>query len=280
MPALTVIILTLNEEEFIERCIKSVLWVDEVLVVDSNSTDRTREIAAVSGARVYEQKWLGWSGQRNKGVELAKNDWVMFVEGDEIVTLQLAQSIQDVMSRPMDDRDGYCLDRRGDFYGLLLPNVSRPAKRRSFVRLFNRKYSAYDMNMRVHEEVIFPGKSIPLEGVLIHWRAYVMDEYMTVFNRYATVEAETLNEKGVRATGLKILIRPILRFLWCYIAKGGIWLGTRGIIHAVLQATSEYMRYTKLWEMQQAPRVAHPPESIYKNTPSKNLTVQESALVR
>ncbi len=102
MPGLTVIILTLNEEEFIERCIYSVRWADEVLVVDSNSTDQTREIATALGARVYEQKWLGWSGQRNKGVEVAKNDWVMFLECDEIVTPQLAQSIQEVMSRPMD----------------------------------------------------------------------------------------------------------------------------------------------------------------------------------
>ncbi len=280
MPALTVIILTLNEEEFVTRCVNSVRWADEVLVVDSNSTDRTREIASSLGARVYEQKWLGWSGQRNKGVELAKNDWVMFLECDEIVTPELAQSIQEVMSRPMDEGDGYCLDRRGDFYGLLLPNVSRPAKRKSFVRLFNRRCSAYDMSMKVHEEVIFPGKSIPLQGVLIHWRAYMMDEYMTVFNRYATVEAEMLNEKGVRSSGLKILIRPILRFLWCYIAKGGIWLGTRGIIHAVLQATSEFMRYAKLWEMQQAKRMPHPPQSIYKDTPSKTLPVQESALAK
>ena len=91
MPGLTVIILTLNEEEFIERCIHSVRWADEVLVVDSNSTDRTREIATSLGARVYEQKWLGWSGQHNKGMEIAKNDWVMFLECDEIVTPQLAQ---------------------------------------------------------------------------------------------------------------------------------------------------------------------------------------------
>ena len=168
MPGLTVIILTLNEEEFIERCIHSVRWADEVLVVDSNSTEQTREIATSLGARVYEQKWLGWSGQHNKGMELAKNDWVMFLEGDEIVTPQLAQSIQDVMSRPMDEGDGYALDRRGDFYGILLPNVSRPAKRKSFVRLFNRRCSAYDMSMKVHEEVILPGRSIPLQGVLIH----------------------------------------------------------------------------------------------------------------
>lgn len=267
MPALTVIILTLNEEEFIERCVNSVRWADEVLVVDSNSTDKTREIAAALGARVYEQKWLGWSGQRNKGVEIAKNDWVMFLECDEIVTPELAQSIQDVMSRPMDERDGYCLDRRGDFYGLLLPNMSRPSKRKSFVRLFNRRCSAYDMSMKVHEEVIFPGKSIPLEGVLLHWRGYVMDEYITVFNRYATVEAEMLQENGVRSSALKIFTRPILRFLWCYIAMGGARLGTRGLIHAMLQATSEFIRYTKLWEMQHAERTLHPPASIYQYTP-------------
>ena len=68
--------------------------------------------------------------------------------------------------------------------------------------------------------------------------------------------------------------------MWCYIAKGGIWLGTRGIIHAATQAISEFIRYVKLWEMQQAGRTLHPPESIYKDTPSKNLPVQESSLAK
>lgn len=270
MPALTVIILALNEEEFIERCISGASWADEVLVIDSNSTDKTREIAAALGARVYEQKWLGWSKQRNKGIEVAKNDWVLFLDCDEIVTPELAQSIQDVMSRPMDERDAYSMERRGDFYGILLPNMARPSKRKSFVRLFNRRYSAYDENMIVHEEVCFPGKSIALEGVLIHWRGYVMDEYITIFNRYATVEAEMLNENGVRSSALKIFARPILRFLWCYVAMGGARLGTRGLIHAMLQATSEFIRYTKLWEMQHAERTLHPPASIYKDM-SKDL---------
>jgi hypothetical protein len=99
-------------------------------------------------------------------MELAKNDWVMFLEGDEIVTPLLAQSIHDVMSHPMDERQGYALDKQGDFYGILLPNVSRPAKRKSFVRLFNRRCSAYDMSMKVHEEVILPGRSIPFKAFL------------------------------------------------------------------------------------------------------------------
>ncbi len=268
MPALTVTVLTKNEEQFIERCLRSVGWADEMLVLDSGSSDRTREIAASLGANVYEQEWLGYSQQRNKATSLAKHDWVFFVEGDEIVTPELARSIQEVMSGPMDERDGYSVDRRGDFLGLLLPNMSNAHKRRNFVRLFNRRYSTYDPAMRVHEEVRFPGESIPLRGILIHWRAYTMDEYITVFNRYATVEAEILNEKGCRANGFRIFLWPILRFSWNYVARGGARLGTRGLIHAMLQATSEFVRYAKLWEMQNAPRMLHPPAHIYRHTPT------------
>lgn len=263
MIPISAIILTKNEEKFIERCITSVLWADEILILDSGSTDRTREIAAALGAKVYEQEWLGWSAQRSKAISLAKNDWVMVVECDEIVTPELAQSIQAAMSGTVDPRDGYSFDRRGDFLGILLPNESRPSKRRNFVRLFHRGYSAYDPTMQVHEEVRFPGKAIPLEGILLHWRGYVMDEYITVFNRYATLEAEVLQERGVRASTLLIIGRPVLRFLWCYIARGGFLLGERGLIHALLKATNEYIRYAKLWEMQNTARVQHPPTSIY-----------------
>ena len=266
MPALTVIILTKNEEQFIERCIRSVSWADEVLVLDSGSSDKTQEVAASLGANVYEQKWLGWPAQRSKAASLAKNDWVFFVEADEIVTPELAHSVQEIMSGPVEDRNVYSVDRRGDFYGLLLPNMSNARRRRNFVRLFNKHCSAYDATMRIHEEVRFSGKAIPLRGVLIHWRAFMMDEYITAFNRYATAEAEMLNDKGHRATGSRIFFRPILRFLWNYVAKGGARLGTRGLIHAMLQATSEFIRYAKLWEMQNARRTLHPPSHIYQPT--------------
>src|SRR3712207_2013002 len=102
MIAISAIILTKNEEQFIERCIRSVHWADEVLVIDSCSTDRTREIAASLGANVYEQEWLGWSGQRNKAASLGENDWVFFIECDEIVTPELARSIEDAMNGPVD----------------------------------------------------------------------------------------------------------------------------------------------------------------------------------
>jgi (heptosyl)LPS beta-1,4-glucosyltransferase len=263
MIPISVIILTRNEELFIARCVGSVLWADEVVVLDSGSDDRTMAIAMGLGAKVYQQPWLGWSAQRANAISLAKNDWVLVLEADEIVTPALAQSIQTAMSGVVVEEDGYSVDRRGDFYGILLPNESRASKRLNFVRLFNRKHSAYDPTMKVHEEVRFPGRAIPLAGTLLHWRGYIIDEYIPVFNRYATAEAEMLYERGDRANALTIFMRPVLRFLWCYVAKGGFRLGTRGLIHAQLKATSEYIRYTKLWEIQNAQRVLHPPAHLY-----------------
>src|SRR5215204_135858 len=264
MQGLTVIILTLNEEEFIERCIRSVSWADEVLVLDSCSSDRTREIAASLGANVYEQKWLGWPGQRNKAVSLARNDWVFFVEADEIVTPELARHITKVMRGPMNERDGYSVDRRHDFYGVLFPNISSTRNRRNFVRMYNRRYSKYDTTMKIHERILFPGKAIPLRGVLIHWRALTMHEMITRYNENATAEAEMLNERGNRATPLRVFLRPVMRFGWDYIIKGEARFGTRGFIHAMLQATGEYIRYAKLWEMQNTTRTPHPPAHVYQ----------------
>lgn len=274
MIPLSVIILTKNEEQFIKRCIQSVLWADEVLILDSGSTDQTKKIAASLGAIVYEQEWLGYAIQRNKALSLASHDWVFFLDADEIVTSELEISIRKVLNSPMDERDGYSLDRRGDFLGILLPNISRPSKRSNFVRLFNRCSSYYDPTMKVHEEVKFPGKAIPLEGVLIHWGGNMMNEYIAALNRYSILEAETLNEQGYRVNGLIVFVRPILRFLWIYIARYNFLLGTRGLIHAMLGATREYVRYAKLWEMQNITSVIHPAKKIYSFSPTEETASQ------
>jgi (heptosyl)LPS beta-1,4-glucosyltransferase len=275
MTPLSVIILTKNEEQFIKRCIQSVLWADEILILDSGSTDQTKEIATSLGAIVYNQEWLGYAAQRNKSLSLATHDWVFFLDADEIVTPELATSIKQALNKAMDQRDGYSIDRRGDFLGLLLPNVARPSKRNNFVRLFNKCCSAYDSTMKVHEEVRFPGKAIPLEGILIHWGGNMMDEYIAALNRYSILEAETLNEQGYHVNGFIVFLRPILRFLWIYIARYNFLLGTRGLIHAMLGATREYVRYAKLWEMQNISSVVHPGENIYSGSPTKE-TVNQS----
>lgn len=270
MIPISVIILTKNEEELIERCIKSILWADEILVLDSGSTDKTKEIATSLGANVYEHEWLGYIAQLDKAISLAKNNWIFVLDCDEIVTPELASSIKKVMNNSPNECDGYSVNRRGDFYGILLPNHSRRKNKIEYVRLFNRQYSGYQPTVNLHEMAKIPGKAIPLQGVLIHWRALMMDEYIASANRAATLEAKALNERGCRVNGLIVFLRPILRFIWCYIAKRDFLLGTRGLVHSMLKATSEYVRYAKLWEMQNAMRVIHPPGHIYSDPVTKN----------
>lgn len=263
----SVVILAKNEERFIRRCIDSASWADEIIVLDSGSEDATREIAAASGATVHEQEWLGWPLQRNRAIDLASHDWVLYLESDEIVTPELATSIRRVTSSPIDPRDGYSVDRRGDFLGLLLPNASRRSKRRSLVRFLNHHYNRWDPEELVHDDVRPLGRCIPLDGLLLHWRAFEMDEYITALNRYATLEVEMLQRRGVQAKSAQLVYRPVLRFLWCYVYKQGFRLGARGIIWSFLKATSEYVRYAKLWERQRVQRTLHPPAELLNRNP-------------
>jgi len=267
MNLVSAVLITKNEAVFLERCLAGLAWADEIVVLDSGSSDGTQEIAARHGANVYEHAWMGGPKQKNHAASLAKHDWIFFLEADEIVSPALAQDIVRVLQSPMDSRDGYSVNRRGDFLGILLPNESRASKQRSFIRLYNRKCSTFDEDTKVHEELKFPGKSLPLNGAFLHWRGYQVDEYVTAFNRYATLEANVLAEQGKKATSVLIFMRPILRFLWLYVYKQEFRLGTRGLIHAMLKAASEYIRYAKLWEMQNAPRTIHPPADVYSPPP-------------
>lgn len=264
---LSVVVLTKNEADFIGRCLKSVDWADETLILDSGSTDQTRSIAAGLGAVVYEQAWLGWSMQHNQAIALAKHDWVLVLDADEIVTPELAESIQQVMRQPRDDRDGYSLDRRHDFHGVLIPDMRRRNKRLNFIRLFNRQQGAFDPTMTVHEEVRVPGQAILLKGILLHWRGRTIDENLTVANQNGTLEAEALDRQGYRVQAFMIVLRPVLRFFWCYIVKGGFRVGVAGLNYAMIRAINEYACYAKLWELQNAPRMIHPPPEIYAESP-------------
>lgn len=260
----SVIVLTKNEELYIERCVGSVSWADEVVILDSGSTDRTRELASSLGASVYEQEWLGWSPQRMKAISLARNDWVFIVEADEIVSPELARSIVAVIRGDVNPRDGFVVDRRDDFCGVLLPNMRRRKKRKTFVRLFNRKHSYYDPGMPIHEEVRFEGKAVSLEGQLIHWRGLSFAEIQQRHIRNARLEAEMLHCNGKRTGPLQLIVRPALRFLWSYVWCGEFRLGTRGLIDALGRAVAEFYRYATLWEMQSVVHSPHPPPEVYQ----------------
>src|SRR5438105_1553782 len=161
----SVAILAKNEETFIGRCVTSALWADEVLVLDTGSTDRTMEIARSLGATVYERPWSGnWSEMRNVSICLAQHDWVLFIDADEIVTPELACSIRAALSRSPDPRDGYHVQRPSDMLGVLLANEARPSKQAGFIRLLNRRFNLCDEAQKVHESITPVGRARPLYG--------------------------------------------------------------------------------------------------------------------
>ncbi|MEO6445110.1 MAG: glycosyltransferase family 2 protein [Gemmatimonadaceae bacterium] len=257
------VILTRNEEALIERCLRSIRdVVDDIIVVDSCSTDSTREIATHLGARVVEQPWLGWIRQRALGIQLAQHDWVLILEADEIVTPRLASSIREALASHLDPADGFSIDRRDDFLGVLLPSMRRSKKRKSFVRLFNRTRSAYDPTLVIHDEVRVAGRTAPLAGIMIHWRGFTIVQQVARYTHYAPLEAEVMEAKGERVSVASLAWRPFLRFGWCYFICGGFRLGARGFAHALMVASSEYLRFAAVWERQQAPATLHPSADV------------------
>lgn len=266
---LTIFVLTLNEEHYIQRCLDRLLPVAaEVLVVDSQSSDRTRELAAAAGARVIVQPWLGWVPQLNVAMNAASFDWCFRVEADEIVDDELAKAVANsILSNP-DPTTGFVVERVEEFCSALMPNSRRRSKRASFVRLMNRKHSRYDSSMLIHEEVIVSGPRVPLPGRMLHWRDFDLNERFAQDNKNATLEAQMMAAHGTRWSSLKMVCKPVLRFLWTYLWCGAWRSGPHGLAYSLSRAMSEFMRHAKLWEMQAVKHMRHPAREFYSAAPA------------
>lgn len=272
---MSVVICTLDEEALIERVIASVAFADEVLVCDSGSSDLTRDLARAAGARVIEQPWLGYPRQKNYAASLATHDWILSLDADEVVTPKMANSIVDTINANPDPRQGFAVDRRGVFFGVELPNQERRKTRDSCVRLYNRTLGGWDEGMSIHEVVRVPGPIRLLDGHLLHRRMLSMDDFFRVFNGNATTEAQEHVARGVSGTAIDVLIRPVLRFAWCYLIKGEFRLGQRGLVHACVVASSDLMRYAKTWELTRSE-----PSATAKPQTSPTLTSRSAAVRR
>lgn len=233
-----------------------------MLILDSGSSDRTLDIARAKGATVYHQDWLGFPKQKNKAFELAKNDWVLFLEADEIVTPRLAEEIQEKLASEIDDRDAFYPDRRPECLGVMMENDNRASMQPKYPRLFNRKFTRYDESTPRHATVVVQGRSLPLKGILLHWRVMSVYEYMASINKSASQEAEMLVERGKKVSLFKVILIPLLRFGWFYFAKKGYKRGMQGYIHAKIKESNDFLRFAMAWEAQNAPHPVDPPESV------------------
>lgn len=272
----TAVVLTLNEESCIARCLAQLRpWAGEVLVFDSGSTDRTRELAVAGGARVVEQTWLGYAAQRNAALDAARHDWCLFVDADEIVDDELGAAVAAAVGRGPDPRTGFVVTRVEEFCGELMPQMRRRKKQDGFVRLMHRAHTRYDSEQLIHEEVVVNGPLVRLSGRMLHWRNFRLDQRFRQDNKNATLEAQMLDKLGVRSSRLRLAGKPILRFAWCYIYRGGWRAGTHGLLYSLNAACAEFMRQAKLWELQ-AVTPRQPSPRLYRS--SKHATPAEAEI--
>jgi hypothetical protein len=268
--SLTVAILTKNEELLIERAIRSASWAAEVLVVDSGSTDKTCEIAAKLGARVVHQPWLGWRAQHKRAVDLATHEWVMKFDADEVISVELAASIQQALADSPDPRDGFVVERIDEFMGRLMPTTARRKRRDTFVRIFNRRFSVWDPNKPIHEQAKIAGSFRRLSGPLLHWRNASLSRILDTYNANAEVESKVILERSANGPSLVMLAsKPVLRFGWSYFACGNWRYGTLGFIRSALQAVAEFISLAKAWEQRHAQPQLQPSAEYYQPSHSQ-----------
>jgi len=245
---LTVAIIALNAAGQIGPCLASVAFADEVVVVDSGSTDETVEIARRLGARVESLEWLGFGRQKQHAVSAGRNDWVLCLDTDERVSERLAASIRAALTGS-GRYHAWRMARRNRFLGRWLAHGEGYPD--WTLRLFHRAHAGWS-NDEVHEAVLTTTEVGRLDGDLMHDSAEDVATYMAKQNRYTTLHAQALFKQGVRAGYWRLMSSPLARFVKFYILRLGFLDGGPGFAHIAIGCNNSFHKYLKLIELQKA----------------------------
>lgn len=243
MAKLSVIIIAKNESANIRDCIASVCWADEIVLVDSGSTDDTVSIARAMGAKVYEHTdWPGFGPQKNRALDYAKNEWVLSVDSDERVTPQLQAEIASVLQNPQ--ADGYEISRLSSFCGRFMHHSGWSPD--YVLRLFRRDKGRFS-DALVHESVQLQGSVAQLKQNLLHYSYLDFDDVLNKLNNYSGAAAVMLDRRGKQGGLRQAIIHGLWAFFRTYILRAGFLDGREGFMLAVMNAENSYYRYIKLW---------------------------------
>lgn len=246
MAKLTVITLTMNEERNIADCLESVRWADEIVVIDSGSTDRTVELAKGFTPSVITLPWRGYGAARNQALDRSSGDWILWLDADERVTSELAREIQSILSGPESSVAGYAIARRAYFCGKWIRHGGWYPSR--VIRLF-RKGAGRFSETRVHEQLLLEGPVVRTRNDLLHFTDPDLDHYFSKFSVYTTLGARDMLEAGRRFFIVDLVYRPPFQFLKMYVLRLGFLDGIHGFILAVVSAAYVFTKYAKLWEL-------------------------------
>ncbi len=255
-PPVSAIITTLNELDFIEDCIRSVEWADEIYLIDSFSTDGTVELIRQKFPHIrFEQRqYLGAASQKNYAIDRAGHDWIFYIDADERVTPPLRNEIFKTLDGELTcwaysvGRLNYMLGQKVRYSGLQRDRVTR---------LFHRGHARYP-NKRVHADLIVDGPTGRLEQKMDHLYIRSFDHMIAKMTRYGNWGAAQMFIDGKTTSALGILGHPLAKFFRDYVLNLGFLDGTPGLISVGMHVYYTFWKYAKLWELTQLKRLGKP----------------------
>ena len=245
MPTLTVIIPTFNEESFIEGALHSVLFADEIIVIDSFSADKTPEISKRYASKFLQREFDNFSNQKNFALKQASSDWVLFLDADERVTHSLEMEIKEIIANTK--HSGFKINFPHFFMNRFLYYESDMV-----IRLVRREGSSYSGD--VHEKLHVSGSVGTLKNDMIHYTYKGLENFIEKREVYAWVQAGQLLKQGANPTLFKMMYRPAFRFFKSYVLKGGFRDGIAGLAVAAITSYGVFQRYAKLMLLQKGMR--------------------------
>ena len=249
---ISVVIITLNEEDRLEETLKSSLEVaDEIVVVDSYSTDKTVDIAKKYGAKIFKKKFVDYGSQKNFALQKAGNEWVLNLDADERVSERLKEEILKLKnSKEKVDADGFLINRKTFYMGRWIKHCGWYPDRK--LRLFKREKSRW--KGRIHEGLILRGKTSRLPGDMLHFTYRDMSDHVDRLNRYSRMQAEDIVNNKKRLLYLRFLLLPPVTFLRFYTWKAGFLDGFPGLVIALVSSWATAMKYMKAIEIKRSSR--------------------------
>jgi glycosyltransferase involved in cell wall biosynthesis len=244
---LSVIIITKNEAANIRACLESVAWADEIIVVDSGSTDDTVAIAREFTPQVYVHDWPGFGAQKNRALDYATNEWVFSIDADERVTPELRAEMEAAIDKPQ--AEAYEMPRLSSFCGRFMRHSGWYPD--YVLRLFRRGKGRFS-DALVHESVQMQGSTAQLRQPLLHYSYRDLDDVLSKLNSYSGAASAMLQRRGKRGSLTQAVLHGMWAFIRTYFLRAGFLDGREGFMLAVMNAENSYYRYIKLWLKQKS----------------------------
>lgn len=257
METVSAVLVVTNEEERIEACLRSISWMDEIVIVDGGSTDRTLEIAGKYTNRIYRRTLESFSEQKNFGLELASGDWVLSVDADEALSKELQVAICEV-AKQGSPHDAFRVNRVNVIFGRRFRHGG--IQNEKLVRFFRRGKARFEQP--IHERLAVTGSVGDLGGDLVHHSTPSLSHYLRKLSQYTDFEARWMAEKNIRPRWYHFFLIPKLKFIRAYIFRLGFLDGFEGLLYHFLSALYYFLKFARLREI-------YAESDSNKNSPAK-----------